>query len=239
MNTLKDQLSVVIKAQLDFQQKVENQISMLQTMMQTVCQLVNTEIIANKKPISQVQSAVTSTNTIPTSSQAVRLRREQPDFQSAEPRTTSIPRQTLLPKSNPIEESQPYSARISSGKLRDDLHVHDEIHLVSILATPIEIQSHRSSIYDEGHDPSKRFSRPVSALSANESNSYEMTKSVPTRRTIDQDSRLTNISPIEVPSSYDMFESGLPKGNPNNSMLRNGVNRPSSAATSTVPSVSE
>ena len=49
MNTLKDQLSVVVKAQLDFQQKIENQMSMLQTMMQTVCQLVNNEIITNKK----------------------------------------------------------------------------------------------------------------------------------------------------------------------------------------------
>ena len=49
LNTLKDQLSLVIKTQLDFQQKIENQMTTLQTMMQTLCQLVNHEIISNKK----------------------------------------------------------------------------------------------------------------------------------------------------------------------------------------------
>ncbi len=48
INNLKDQLSVVIQTQLNFQQKIENQITTLQTMMQTLCQLVNNEIISNK-----------------------------------------------------------------------------------------------------------------------------------------------------------------------------------------------
>jgi hypothetical protein len=58
--TLKEQLSVVVKAQLDFQNRVENQLSMMQTMMQTVCQLVNNEIMTNKKQThpSQGSSAV-------------------------------------------------------------------------------------------------------------------------------------------------------------------------------------
>ncbi|CAF5152436.1 unnamed protein product, partial [Rotaria sp. Silwood1] len=43
------QLSIVIKSQLDFQKKIENQMITLQTMMQTICQLVNNEIISNKK----------------------------------------------------------------------------------------------------------------------------------------------------------------------------------------------
>ncbi len=49
INNLKDQLSIVIKTQLDFQQKIEHQMVTLQTMMQTICQLVNNEIISNKK----------------------------------------------------------------------------------------------------------------------------------------------------------------------------------------------
>ncbi len=49
INNLKDQLSSFIKTQLDFQQKIENQITTLQTMMQTVCQLINNEIISNRK----------------------------------------------------------------------------------------------------------------------------------------------------------------------------------------------
>ena len=49
VKNVKDQLSVVIKNQLDFQRKIETQMNTLQTMMQTVCQLVNSEIISNRK----------------------------------------------------------------------------------------------------------------------------------------------------------------------------------------------
>lgn len=49
VKNVKDQLSIVIKNQLDFQQKIETQMNTLQTMMQTVCQLVNSEIISNRK----------------------------------------------------------------------------------------------------------------------------------------------------------------------------------------------
>ena len=111
--------------------------------------------------------------------------------------------------------------------------------IVFRLATPIEIPSHRTSIFDDVPEPSRRLSRPVSALSTNESNTYDYTKSLPTRRNIDQDSRLTNISPIDVPSSYDLFESGLPKSNSNSNMLRTGLTRPSSATTApAAPNVS-
>lgn len=48
MHHLKDQLSFVIKNQIDFQKKIENQMNTLQTMMQTICQLINNEIITNK-----------------------------------------------------------------------------------------------------------------------------------------------------------------------------------------------
>jgi hypothetical protein len=49
INNVKDQVSVMIKNQLDFQKKIESQMTTLQTMLQTVCQLVNNEIIPNKK----------------------------------------------------------------------------------------------------------------------------------------------------------------------------------------------
>ncbi len=50
INNLKDQLSIVIKSQLDFQEKIDHQITTLQTMMQTICQVVNNEMISNRKP---------------------------------------------------------------------------------------------------------------------------------------------------------------------------------------------
>ena len=92
------------------------------------------------------------------------------------------------------------------------------------LATPIELNSHRHSSYGETHDVSKRVSRPTSAVSIADSNTYEYSKQTQSRRNIDQDSRLTMISPIDAPTSYDMFESGLPKTNPMNAMLRSGMN---------------
>ena len=49
INNLKDQVSIIIKNQVDFQQKIESQMTTLQTMLQTVCQLVNNEVIPNKK----------------------------------------------------------------------------------------------------------------------------------------------------------------------------------------------
>lgn len=101
----------MIKAQLDFQQKVEGQISMLQTMMQTVCQLVNNEIITNKKSTSQTHSVAAVSQPMNNVNQSVRLRREQPDYQqNVETRMSSIPRQTILSRSNQIEES-----RINTG----------------------------------------------------------------------------------------------------------------------------
>lgn len=52
MKTLKDQLTIVIRNQLDFQQKIENQMCTLQTMMQTICQLVNSEIISRRTSVT-------------------------------------------------------------------------------------------------------------------------------------------------------------------------------------------
>jgi hypothetical protein len=49
INNVKDQLSIVIKSQLDFQEKLDHQITTLQTMMQTICQVVNNEMISNRK----------------------------------------------------------------------------------------------------------------------------------------------------------------------------------------------
>jgi hypothetical protein len=108
--TLKDQLSVVIKAQLDFQQKIENQVSMLQTMMQTVCQLVNNEIITNKKCNSNCNSQQPSTIN------SARSRRDQTDFQIAEPRQNwSNNNYVQRPRNNSTDELMTFTQRMSNG----------------------------------------------------------------------------------------------------------------------------
>ena len=54
------------------------------------------------------------------------------------------------------------------------------------------------------------------------------------RRNIDQESRSSMISPIDMPTSYDIFESGLPKSTSSTSMLRNTT----IGTSNTVPSAS-
>lgn len=197
---------------------------MLQTMMQTVCQLVNNEIITNKKST--------------TTANPPRLRRDQPDFQSADHRENwsaqnSVPRQTLLPKTVSSNEVNTLSSRMNNGMLT--FLLFGQICVNSFLATPIELNSYRHSSYGETHDTSRKVSRPTSAVSIADSNTYEYSKQTQSRRNTDHDSRLTMISPIDVPSSYDMFESGLPKTNPMNSMLRSGMNSSSGGPGTNAP----
>jgi hypothetical protein len=113
-NTLKDQLSVVIKAQLDFQQKIENQVSMLQTMMQTVCQLVNNEIITNKKCSGNCTSQQQQQTTI----NSARSRRDQNDFQISEPRQNWLSNNNIhlqKPKNNSTDELLTFTQRMNNG----------------------------------------------------------------------------------------------------------------------------
>ncbi len=111
-NTLKDQLSVVIKAQLDFQQKIENQVSMLQTMMQTVCQLVNNELITNKKCTGNCTPQQSTVN-------SARSRRDQTEFQIAEPRQNWLSNNSNIPiqrpKHNSTDELLSFTQRMSNG----------------------------------------------------------------------------------------------------------------------------
>jgi len=113
-NTLKDQLSVVIKAQLDFQQKIENQITTLQTMMQTVCQLVNNEIITNKKCSGNCTSQQQQQTTI----NSARSRRDQNDFQISEPRQNWLSNNNIhlqKPKNNSTDELLTFTQRMNNG----------------------------------------------------------------------------------------------------------------------------
>ena len=104
----------MIKAQLDFQQKIENQMSMLQTMMQTVCQLVNNELINNKK--------CTGNCTAPSSTVvSARSRRDSTDFQMPEPRqnwsnATNNNHHVQKPRNNSNDELMTFTQRMSSGK---------------------------------------------------------------------------------------------------------------------------
>lgn len=111
---MKDQLSVVIKAQLDFQQKIENQMSMLQTMMQTVCQLVNNELINNKKCAGNCASQ-------PPANNSARSRRDSTEFQMPEPRQnwSSGPTNNHYvqkSRSNATDELMTFTQRMSNGK---------------------------------------------------------------------------------------------------------------------------
>ena len=113
--TLKEQLSVVIKAQLDFQQKIENQMSMMQAMMQTVCQLVNNELITNKKCPGNCTPQTTALLN------SARNRRDPTDFSMAEPRqnwtnnnNSHMPVQKA--RANSTDEIITLTQRTSSGR---------------------------------------------------------------------------------------------------------------------------
>ena len=43
-------MAIVVQTQIDFQQRMENQLTTLQSMMQTICQAVNNEMISNRRP---------------------------------------------------------------------------------------------------------------------------------------------------------------------------------------------
>ncbi|CAF2506576.1 unnamed protein product [Rotaria sp. Silwood2] len=85
---------------------------------------------------------------------------------------------------------------------------------------------------------SKKSSRPTSAISTNESNHNDFSKQISQRRNIDPESRSSMISPIDMPSSYDMFESGLPKSNSTTSMLRSTIGNGYGGTSSNIPSAS-
>jgi hypothetical protein len=106
------------------------------------------------------------------------------------------------------------------------------------LAAPIETNQYRYSSYSETNELSKKISRPTSAISTNESHGNDYSKPMQQRRMIDQESRASMISPIDVPSSYDMFESGLPKSNSATSMLRSTNGSALGGISNTVPAAS-
>lgn len=107
----------MIKAQLDFQQKIENQMSMLQTMMQTVCQLVNNELINGKKCAGNCAPQ-------PPASNSARSRRDSTDFQMPEPRqnwsnsttTNNHHHQVQKPRNNATDELMTFTQRMNNGK---------------------------------------------------------------------------------------------------------------------------
>ncbi|CAF0861805.1 unnamed protein product [Adineta ricciae] len=123
LNTLKDQLSLVIKTQLDFQQKIENQMTTLQTMMQTICQLVNHEIISNRKPCGFHHD------------------RNQFDGQSCQNWTNNVQKSYIAPKepNNGIEDLLALAQQMTNDT---NLHsVHNEMNAPkqrSTAITPVE-----------------------------------------------------------------------------------------------------
>ena len=180
---------------------------MLQTMMQTVCQLVNNELISNKKAPSGAHHA-------PEPPSGMNSSRAQTPLSTAEARQQywlnhpSVQKQSLATKANNHASADTHQHRLS------DL----------------------TEVQQEGP---KKVSRPTSAVSSNANHSYDTSKLLASRRTLDQESRSTMISPIEPPTSYDMFESGLPKSQSITSMFRSGTSTtgpsaPSSSSNETI-----
>lgn len=83
-------------------------------MMQTVCQLVNNEIITNRKCSSSSTSQQPSTNN------TARNRRDSNDFQIAEPRQNWLNNQSNIniqrSKPNAADELLSFTQRMSNGK---------------------------------------------------------------------------------------------------------------------------
>ncbi|CAF3545179.1 unnamed protein product [Rotaria sp. Silwood1] len=204
INHFKDQLSIVIKSQLDFQKKIENQMITLQTMMQTICQLVNNEIISNKKyeekfSLKKIHQDETHIDGI----------------ESHQNWLNNAQRQYLIPKdiNNAMNELLMLTRRINGATPIDTDLYHQHTNNSSI---------NRHSGYMETLDASKRLTRSTSSILANETNANEFSKQMQQHKNIDQESRSSMISPIDAPLSYDMFESGLSNGNLSASRLRNG-----------------
>ncbi|CAF4628941.1 unnamed protein product [Rotaria sp. Silwood1] len=216
INHFKDQLSIVIKSQLDFQKKIENQMITLQTMMQTICQLVNNEIISNKKyeekfSLKKIHQDETHIDGI----------------ESHQNWLNNAQRQYLIPKdiNNAMNELLMLTRRINGATPIDTDLYHQHTNNSSI---------NRHSGYMETLDASKRLTRSTSSILANETNANEFSKQMQQHKNIDQESRSSMISPIDAPLSYDMFESGLSNGNLSASRLRNGLDGTSTS----VPSAS-
>lgn len=93
-------------------------------------------------------------------------------------------------------------------------------------ATPTENNNpYRFSTYNDTNDLNKKVSRPTSAISTNDAS-----KSIPIRNFLESEPRSSMISPIDMPTSYDIFESGLPKNTSATSMLRSMTTVATSAA---------
>jgi hypothetical protein len=96
---------------------MENQMSMLQTMMQTVCQLVNNELIANKRCSGSCTPQTTTTTGSALNS--ARNRRDPTDFPMAEPRQNWSSNNSHMnvqkPRANSTDEIITITQRMSSG----------------------------------------------------------------------------------------------------------------------------
>ncbi|CAF2054688.1 unnamed protein product [Rotaria magnacalcarata] len=214
VNHLKDQLSIVIKNQLDFQKKIENQMITLQTMMQTICQLINTEIIANKK----CQDKFSLKKNF----------RDQTDFEEVESRQNWSNNAEKSDTHHTMNEILKLTRRMSNGT-PIDADLYQQYANSSTM--------NRHSAYFEASDASRKPPRPTSSMSTSEINVHEISKQAQQDKNIDQESRSSMISPIEIPPSYDMFELGLANRNSLVNRSRNEIDGLGVGST-TVPSSS-
>ena len=228
LNNLKDQLSYVIKTQLDFQQKIENQMITLQTMMQTICQLVNNDIIQNKKHersfFFQKSNHLFRFHHLACTS---RIHRDHTDFEIAEPRPNWLgSSQKLKDTHNAVDELLTFARRMNTGKLITRLYKIIFTILVDpnlnrqFLNNPL---TNRHSAYIDTLEASQKLARPMSFVSASETNNDDISKQMQRSIKTNQESLSSTMSPSNIPPSYDVFESGLSTGNLSINRLRNDI----------------
>ncbi|CAF1236696.1 unnamed protein product [Adineta steineri] len=196
LNNLKDQLSFIIKSQLDFQQKIEHQMITLQTMMQTICQLINNEIIPNKKC-----QAYTSRNN-----------RDQTDLESHQNWLNNVQRPYILSKdkTNAMDQLLMLAHRMNNvtpinSNLNHQITNNPSMNL--------------SSTYLETLQASNNQTRPTTIISTND---IDIPKQIQHYQSINQEPCSSIITPVHKPSTYNMYESGLFTGN----SLRNEISAP-------------
>ena len=121
INNLKHQLSVVIKNQLDFQEKIEKQMTTMQTMMQTIYQLVNSEFITNKTSKDNIFFEINS-SLFGHLDGASRICQERTSFEKVQPHQnwlTNAQRPYLIPKDtyNAMDELLLLTRRMNNGEI--------------------------------------------------------------------------------------------------------------------------
>lgn len=134
---LREQLSAFVQSQLDFQQRIETQLATLQTMMQTICQVVNNDMLSNRRPQTDLYASQSNQNWL-----------------------TNAQRPYLVEKDtdNAMNELLTFTRRINNGEISTSDFLFS---ILNLSASPID--AHRQ--HSDHLETSKKLMRPTSAIS--------------------------------------------------------------------------